>query len=199
MNSRTFKASSAHRLEDPERLKWLPPQEAIGRLSLVPGLTIADIGAGTGYFSIPFAHAVAPDGKVLAVDFQPEMLELLGKKLEAPGAPRNIQLIEGSAERTGLPDGVCDVVFFANIWHELDDTSDVVKEADRILKPEGRIAILDWCHELDGPPGPPAGHRVAESAAIATVEGTGGRIRHSGAFGPYSYLMIATKPANLVR
>jgi len=69
MNTRTFKASDAHRLDDPERLKWLPPDEAIQMLSLEPGMTVADIGAGTGYFSLPFARAIAPEGRVLAWTF----------------------------------------------------------------------------------------------------------------------------------
>src|SRR5690242_15290696 len=126
MNSRTFRAADAQRLEDPERQKWLPVEEAIDALSLSPGMTVADIGAGTGYFAIPFARAVAPSGTVMAVDFQPAMLAILREKLSAPGVPPNIQLVEGSAENTGVPEATCDLVFLANIWHELDDHAAVL-------------------------------------------------------------------------
>ncbi|MCX6621141.1 MAG: methyltransferase domain-containing protein [Acidobacteria bacterium] len=152
MNDRTFKAADAHRLEDPERLKWLPPDDAVRALSIAPGMVIADVGAGTGYFTLPFARAVAPGGRVLAVDLQPGMLSLLGAKLEAPGAPGNVELLEGTASRTGIAGLACDLFFLANIWHELDDAEEVLAEAARTLKRAGRIAILDWRPDVDRPP-----------------------------------------------
>ena len=62
MNDRTFRAADAHRLEEPERLKWLPPDEIMARTGPVSGMTIADIGTGTGYFALPFANAVGRAG-----------------------------------------------------------------------------------------------------------------------------------------
>ena len=194
MNTRTFKASDAHRLDDPERLKWLPPDEAIQTLSLEPGMTVADIGAGTGYFSLPFARAIAPDGRVLAVDLQPEMLAILRGKLQSPGTPANIQLLEGTATQTGIAARRCDLVFLANIWHELDDHAAVLCEMVRILKPGGRIAILDWRHDLASPPGPPADHRVAQHTTTSVLVQAGWHILHSGPFGQYSYLLIGAAP-----
>jgi ubiquinone/menaquinone biosynthesis C-methylase UbiE len=195
MNTRTFKASDAHRLDDPERLKWLPPDEAIQMLSLEPGMTVADIGAGTGYFSLPFARAVAPEGRVLAVDLQPQMLAILRGKLQSPGMPGNIQLLKGTATQTGIAARRCDLVFLANIWHELDDHAAVLCEMVRILKPGGRIAILDWRHDLASPPGPPADHRVAQHTTTSVLVHAGWHIRHSGAFGQYSYLLVGTRPS----
>ena len=74
MNDRLMNASLADRLDDPERLLWLPPAVVIGALSLQSGDSIADIGAGTGYFSLPLAQAAGPLGLVYAVDCQAEML-----------------------------------------------------------------------------------------------------------------------------
>src|ERR1039458_9895939 len=85
MHDRRFPASEAHRLDDPERLLWLPPAAVLGALAVRPGETIADVGAGTGYFSLPLAKAVGPEGKVYAVDAQAEMLSLLRQKLDAAG------------------------------------------------------------------------------------------------------------------
>ncbi len=196
MNSRTFKAADAQRLEDPERQKSLPVQEAIDALALSPGMTVADIGAGTGYFAIPFARAVEPSGTVLAVDFQPGMLAIIREKLGSPDAPRNIGLLEGSAENTGVPASTCDVVFLANIWHELDDHAAVLQEAARILKSGGSIAILDWRHDVTRPPGPPFDHRVSIAQVTAALEDAGCEIRHAGNFGMYNYLVVGTRPAS---
>ena len=93
MHDRVFKHTEAHKLEDPERLRWLPPAEVISHLRLLPGMKIADIGAGTGYFSIPIARAVGDGGRVLAADLQPEMLELLHQKLSQEDALGNIELV----------------------------------------------------------------------------------------------------------
>jgi ubiquinone/menaquinone biosynthesis C-methylase UbiE len=199
MNSRTFKAAGARRLDDPERLKWLPPQEAVSALSIAPGMTIADIGAGTGYFSLPFAQAAGPAGCVLAVDLQPEMLAILREKLASPGSPQNVQLRQGTAEHTGVPEHICDLVFLANIWHELDDHAAVLREAGRILKSEGLIAVLDWRRDLAGPPGPPADDRIAEAETVAALEHAGSVIRRAGAFGWHSYLVLGTRPSASVQ
>ena len=142
MNERTFLASNAHWLDDPARLTWMPPREVVSALELKAGMMIADIGCGTGYFAIPFAREVAPDGHVFAVDMQPGMLEILGKKSRIEGAPSNISLHDGEAISTGLAANSCDLVFLGNIWHELDHALAVLNEARRILHPGGRIAIL---------------------------------------------------------
>jgi ubiquinone/menaquinone biosynthesis C-methylase UbiE len=195
MNSRTFRAADAQRLEDPERQKWLPVEDAIQALGISPGMTVADIGAGTGYFAIPFARAVEPSGSVLAVDFQPGMLAIVREKLNSPEAPRNIRLLEGSAEDTGVPDFACDLVLLANIWHELDDHAAVLREAARILKSDGSIAVLDWQQDVTRPPGPPLDHRVSLAQTKATLEDAGCNVRHAGGFGPHNYLVIGSRPA----
>jgi ubiquinone/menaquinone biosynthesis C-methylase UbiE len=189
MNERTFDPGGAHRLENPERLLWLPPRELSTRLGLKSGMVIADIGAGTGFFALPFARAVAPEGKVWAVDLQPEMLALLEEKLRQESAPHNISPLQGSAADTGLTDHGCDLAFLANIWHELDHTADVLSEMRRILRPSGRVAILDWRADLPSPPGPPQHHRVNSAAIVATLQSGGWREVTASPFGTYSHLV----------
>jgi|SRR5580704_6090639 SAM-dependent methyltransferase len=121
MNDRVFKHTHAHKLEDPERLKWLPPSEVLSRLHLTKGVRVADVGAGTGYFSLPIAKAVGETGKVFAVDVQQEMLDKLRLKLEQPDSPQNLSLHLGAAGQLPLADDSVDLAFYANIWHELDD------------------------------------------------------------------------------
>jgi ubiquinone/menaquinone biosynthesis C-methylase UbiE len=127
MNDRLMDVSLANRLDNLERLLWLPPAMVIGALAVQPGDTIADIGAGTGYFSLPLAHAIGPLGQVYAVDCQAEMLGRLQFKLDT-GNISNIQAVLAEADSTGLPNTSCDLVFMANVWHEFADRSAVLLE-----------------------------------------------------------------------
>ena len=120
MHDKRFPASQAERLDNPERLLWLPPAEVIGALAVHTGEAIADVGAGTGYFSLPLASAVGAAGKVYAVDGQSEMLARLKVKL-SQAEFTNIELIHAEAEQTGLPAFSCDLFFLANLWHEIED------------------------------------------------------------------------------
>ncbi len=192
MNQRTFQASNAQRLDDPRRLLWIPPDEVISRLGLKPGMVVADIGAGTGFLALPFARAVGPGGMVWAVDVQPAMLKILEEKLHREGAPDNIGLRVGQATDTGLPDGSCDLAFLGNIWHELDEPGTVLAELRRILRPDGRVAILDWRTDVPYPPGPPPEHRVAPSSTEARLKGDNWRNVSFCHLGPYSYLLVAS-------
>jgi ubiquinone/menaquinone biosynthesis C-methylase UbiE len=189
-NERTFNVTDVHKLEDPERPKWLPPDEAVRLLGLKAGVTVADVGAGTGYFAIPFAGAVA---QVYAVDPQPELLAILKDKLRQPGMPSNILLVQGTAAATELPSACCEVVFLANVWHELDEHRAVLREAARVLTPGGRIGILDWRIDMAGPPGPPAQHRISMEEVIAMLRSEGWGTRHSDPLGRYSYMVVASR------
>jgi ubiquinone/menaquinone biosynthesis C-methylase UbiE len=193
-NERTFHARDAAKLDDPSRLAYLPPGEAAAALGLMPGMIIADIGAGTGYFSIPFARRIGPLGRVFAVDLQREMLQLLHAKLEAAAERERIELMEGMASETHLPDSSCDLAFLANIWHELDDRESVLAEAARILRTGGRIAILDWRPEASGPPGPAAGHRVSPTEVESFLTRCRWTVDQSSFFGRYSYIVMAKAP-----
>ncbi len=113
----------------------MPVDEILAHLPVSAEATVADIGAGTGYFAIPLARRVQ---RVLAVDVQPRMLELLRNKLLQPGSPRNLELVEGSAASTSLASARCDLVFLANVWHEIDNSDDVLAEMRRIFETRGQ-------------------------------------------------------------
>jgi ubiquinone/menaquinone biosynthesis C-methylase UbiE len=189
MHERRFNPSRAHLLEDPERKEWLPPDEVIAALHLREGEDIADLGAGTGFFALPMAKALGSGGRVFAVDVAPEMLARLRSRLTEAGI-ENVQCFEGEASSTGLSSACADVVFMANVWHEFDDHAEVLAEARRLLKPGGRIAILDWRPDAEPGHGPPVGHRIAASAAEASMEAAGLVIRFDGNVGRYSWLLI---------
>ncbi len=166
----------------------MPVDEILSYLPLHADATVADIGAGTGYFAIPLAQRVQ---RVLAVDVQPEMLELLRKKLSQPGLPRNIECIEGSAAGTSLNSSTCDAAFLANVWHEIEDTGAVLNEVRRILKPDGIVGILDWRPDVDRPPGPPLDHRVAPGTVAKTLTAAGWAPNVVQNVGRYSYMVVA--------
>jgi ubiquinone/menaquinone biosynthesis C-methylase UbiE len=192
MNPRTFQPAHAHRLEDPQRLLWMPPQEVIGRLDLRPGMAIADIGAGTGFFALPFARMVGEVGMVWAVDLQPSMLKMLEEKLRQEGHPGNVGLRQGDAANTGLTDRSCDRAFLGNLWHELDDPRAVLSEVRRVLRPGGRIGILDWRSGAPYPPGPPPEDRVPSSETEALLKAEGWHNLACSELGPHSYLLVAS-------
>ncbi len=193
MHDRQFPASEAYKLDNPERLLALPPAEVIGALGVRPGETVADVGAGTGYFSLPLAQAVGAQGKIYAVDAQPEMLALLRQKFNESG-PFNIEAVVAGAESTGLPDAGCDLVFLANVWHEFADREAVLRESERILKPGGRVAILDWRPDVERVGGPPIEHRLDPSDAAYRMSSVGFLRATSSNIGRYSWLVQGEKP-----
>jgi ubiquinone/menaquinone biosynthesis C-methylase UbiE len=194
-NQKTFNPADAYKLDDPQRPSYMPREEVVEALHLSSGMNIADIGAGTGYFALPFARAVTPAGRVFAVDLQRAMLNLLEAKLGEPDAPKNIELIEAAADWTSLSKGSCDRVFLGNVWHEFADHSAVLAEVGRVLRPAGTLAILDWRTGVSSPPGPPPDHRIAQSDAEATLKREGWKIQQSALCGNYSYLIVASAPA----
>jgi ubiquinone/menaquinone biosynthesis C-methylase UbiE len=188
MHERRFHASQAHRLDDPARLVWLPPDEVIAALGIQPGDAVADIGAGTGYFALPLARALGPRGRLWAVDAQAEMLSLLKQKLDASDLP-HVELVCAEADQTGLPDAACSLVFLANVWHEVEDRAAVLREFRRILAPGGRVAILDWRPDVEPVGGPPLAHRIASSDAVREMRLAGFDKCASAESGRYSWLV----------
>ena len=190
MHERRFAASQAHRLDDPQRQAWLPPAEVLNALARRSGETVADVGAGTGYFTLPLARAVGPDGKVYAVDAQTEMLTWLKSKLDREGLA-NVELVHAEADQTGLPEASCNLYFLANVWHELEDCGAVAREARRVLKAVGRIAILDWRPDVNPENGPPLAHRLDPSHAANHLHAAGFELAVTVTIGRYSWLVQA--------
>lgn len=196
MNDRLFNASTAQRLDDPERLIWLPPAIVIDALAVRPGDAIADIGAGTGYFSLPLAQAAGSLGQVHAVDSQAEMLGHLQFKLDK-GSISNIRMVNAVADSTGLPNASCDLVFMANVWHEFADRTAVLREASRILNTRGRIAVLDWRPDVEAVHGPPLHHRISASDALNDLQSSGFAEVKQSNVGIYSWLVQGLMPREM--
>ncbi len=187
-HERMFHHEHAHVLDDADRQRWLPSADVIRDLGLRAGMRVADIGAGTGYFALPIARAVGPSGIVFAVDLQLEMLEKLRARLE-PSLP--ITLVNGDAARTTLDEGSVDLAFMANVWHEVDDRAVALAELARIIKPGGRVAILDWRTDVEPAPGPPLAHRIPAVETERALAEAGWQVtRPTRLVGPYEYLVL---------
>jgi len=136
------------RLERPDRLPGLKLNEVVACLKLKPGDVVADIGSGVGVFTIAFAKAVAPSGKALAVDIWPDLLAYVDQKAKKQGV-NNLQTILAAREDPKLPKGQVDVVFFHDVFHNMNDRQGYLKILASYLKPTSRIAIVE--QEYDDP------------------------------------------------
>jgi predicted methyltransferase len=136
------------RLERPERIPGLKVDEVIASLKLKPGDVIADIGAGAGAYTIPFAKAVAPSGKALAVDIWPELLDYVNEKA-AKQKVTTLQTVLAVLDDPKLPKGQVDIAFFHDVFHNANDRQAYLRVLVSELKPGGRIAIVE--QEFDDP------------------------------------------------
>ncbi len=112
-------------------------------LALTPGLVVADIGAGTGYLARRMATAVAPSGKVLAVDVQPEMIKML-QALAAKDGLSNIVPSLGADDDVRLPAGTVDLAIMVDVYHELAFPREVLTSIVKALKPGGRVVFIEY-------------------------------------------------------
>jgi SAM-dependent methyltransferase len=136
------------RLERPDRIPGLRLDDVIACLEIGPGDVVADIGAGTGAFSLPFAKAVAPSGRVLAQDLWPDLMDYIGEKAKREGVT-NLETVLGTGDDPMLPAGQVDVVFFHDVFHNIIDREAYLRVLVGALTPTGRIAIIE--QEFDDP------------------------------------------------
>jgi ubiquinone/menaquinone biosynthesis C-methylase UbiE len=122
------------------------------------------------------------------------MLDYLRKKLAQPTMPHNIELMKGEATSTSLPDACCDVVFISAVWHEIDEAGPVLGEFARILKPSGRLVLIDWGPDGIRPPGPPLEHRVAVQTVRDTLTESKWKTVFAEQLNSSIYLLVAQRP-----
>ena len=129
--------------EGSSRDGWQQTDVVIASLGLAPGARVADIGAGSGYFTRPLARAVAPGGKVYAVDVDADMNERLRGQLADEGI-ENVEIVLGDYDDPKLPDGGVDLVFTSNAFHHIEDRPAYFRNLKQDLAPGGRVAIVDY-------------------------------------------------------
>ncbi|OFW04974.1 MAG: hypothetical protein A3G20_08820 [Acidobacteria bacterium RIFCSPLOWO2_12_FULL_59_11] len=130
------------RMERPGRVAGLKVDEVIAKLQLKPGDIVADIGSGSGSFSIPMARAIAPNGTLYAVDIDQKMLDYVSEKAKKEGVT-NIRTVLGEYDDPKLPVKDVDVAFFHRVLHMIEHRQAYVNATAKYLKPDGRIVVID--------------------------------------------------------
>jgi len=158
--------ASAKSFDSAARDAWQLPDRVIAALDLKPGQTVADIGSGTGYFSIRLAQS-PPAPKVYGADIEPAMVEYLRQRAAKEGI-NNVIAVRAAADSPNLPEPV-DLVLIVDTYHHIGDREEYFRKLRSSLKPEGRVAIIDF--KPDSPEGPPKEFRFAPEAAEMSAAG----------------------------
>ncbi|HVA38690.1 MAG TPA: class I SAM-dependent methyltransferase [Candidatus Dormibacteraeota bacterium] len=181
-----FDPTRAARLEDPERLTYLPVEDVLELLDAPRDACVIDFGTGTGVYAIAIARARS-DLRIVALDEQPEMLALLRAKPDAarlgnlePVGPEAVATLRGCAQR----------ILAINVLHELGD--DALHHVGELLAPAGRAVFIDWNADADRPVGPPSDHVYAPVEARARLEANGFRVASAERLFAYHFALVAT-------
>lgn len=159
-------------------------------LDLEPGDVVADIGAGTGYFTFRISPLVS-EGKVLAVDIQPEMLEIIQNKIKEKGAD-NIKTILGSVENPSLPKGSVDLVLLVDAYHEFSHPYEMMSSIATSLAPAGRVVLVEYKTEDPEIMIKPR-HKMTEEQAVKEMRAVGLKLKENKQLLPQQHMMIFTK------
>ena len=174
--------------DDPKRAEWQKPSELVAALGIRGGQSVADLGAGTGYFSRYLAAAVGERGTVFAVETEPNMVARLRERSESERTA-NVVPILASFDNPRLPPAAVDLVLVVDTYHHIDDRLAYLRRLARVLRRGGRIAIVDW-EKRDLPVGPPMDHKLAREQVITEMESAGYELRDAPAVLPYQYVLI---------
>src|SRR5690348_7205969 len=155
--------------DDPARDAWQQPDRVIAALALAPTMTVADVGAGTGYFTVRLARAV-PQGEVIATDIEPDMVRYLGERARREHLP-NVKTVLAGADDPHLAPASVDRILVVDVWHHLADRARYAAGLARALRPGGKIAVVDFTAAATR--GPPRHHRLAPEAIAADLRGAG--------------------------
>jgi ubiquinone/menaquinone biosynthesis C-methylase UbiE len=184
--------SGAEWLDREEREREEQPEKAIAQLNLKPGMMVADVGAGTGYYSLRMAKVVAPGGVVYANDIQPGMLDKLSERATAAHVT-NIVTILGSEADPKLPAGKLDLVLLVDVYHELSRPQRMLEGIQESLKPGGRLVLLEFRKEDPSVPIRPE-HKMSVEEVKAEVTPEGFRFEKVVDKLPWQHIIFFRKP-----
>ncbi|HEV8724534.1 MAG TPA: methyltransferase domain-containing protein [Candidatus Binatia bacterium] len=175
-------------LEDPKRDAYQKPHEVLTALNLKPGEVIADIGAGSGYFTFRLAHQVSAKGKIYAVDVSPDMILHINRRIRELKAT-NVVAVLADPDDPLLPDHSVNRFFFSDSWHHIDNQTKYLSLMKKMLKPNGEVVMIDF-HKKDLPVGPPMQMKIAREDLIKQMNSNGFRLAKEHTFLPYQYFLV---------
>ncbi|OIP64632.1 MAG: hypothetical protein COV32_00960 [Candidatus Yonathbacteria bacterium CG10_big_fil_rev_8_21_14_0_10_43_136] len=170
------------------------PEENIKALGVHDGMVIADLGAGTGAYTLPLAEKVGESGRVYAVEVQKDFLTNIKDEATRRGL-KNVELLWGNIENLGgtkIKDGACDAVIISNVLFQAEDKSGLLREASRILKVGGKLFLIDWADSF-GNLGPTSKMVVTKDSARALCEEEGFVLKNEVPVGEHHYGLLLFK------
>ena len=177
------------RLEDPKRDDWQKPEAVLKALNIREGQMIADIGAGSGYFTLRLARAVGEKGRVFAVDVEEGMVTHLQQRLAKENV-KNVHAMRVPPHDPLLIDGSLDLAFVCDVYHHIEERDGYLRKLRKALKPDGRIVIIDF-YQKETPVGPPMSMRLSEETVQKELLAAGLKVTEKLTFLPYQYILIA--------
>ncbi len=175
--------------DNSERRKWQNPEAILADIGLRPGLTFIDIGCGGGFFTAPAARIVGKRGKVYGIDINPHYIKELGE-LAARENLSNLRLTVGKAEEVVLCESCADIIFLGVVLHDFEVAARVLQNANKMLKPAGRLVNLDWKKEpMDL--GPRLQKRFSVDYAAHLIKTAGFKVVSVKEVGSYHYMIVA--------
>lgn len=177
-------------LDDPERTAWQKPEEVVAMMGLYPGMVVADIGAGTGYFIPHLSRAVGETGRVLALDVEEEMVRYMDTLVENEEII-NVKPRAVPPDDPSLPPAGVDRVLIVNTWHHIADRVTYAGKIAEGLAPAGTVWIVDFTKE--SPMGPPPSERVSPETVVAELSAGGLAAESVPSDLPYQYVVVGRR------
>jgi 2-polyprenyl-3-methyl-5-hydroxy-6-metoxy-1,4-benzoquinol methylase len=178
-------------LERDERRDFQKPEEVMKALNLKNGERVADIGAGSGYFTVPVARAVGPTGRVLALDIRQEMLDYLDFRLRAEGL-ENVDLKKVEPDDPLLPKGSVDTILMVDVLHYIKERTAYARKLREALSPGGRLIVIDYRPKPfeERPWGPPPEQQMSKESVDEDMAGAGFAPAEVFDFLPEQYFVV---------
>jgi cyclopropane fatty-acyl-phospholipid synthase-like methyltransferase len=156
--------------DDPERDEWQMPAHVVELLAIEPGMTVVDLGAGTGYFLPHLAAAVGPEGRVVALDVEPNMVRHMEERIAREGIA-NVEARVAATDDPGLDPGSVDRVLIVDTWHHIEGRERYAARLRDALRAGGTVTIVDFTRE--SPHGPPPAMRLSAEAVVEELRAAG--------------------------
>ena len=175
-------------LEDPHRESYQKPNDVLDALALKPGEVVADIGAGSGYFTLRFSNTIGVSGQIYAVDVSPDMIDYINRRILETGA-KNVTTVMAAADDPRLPDASVDRIFICDTWHHIENRPQYLARLRKVLRAGGQIIMIDF-QKRELPVGPPVDMKIAREDLIQQMESAGFHLAQEHAFLPYQYFLV---------
>jgi predicted methyltransferase len=191
-HARLFPPQNLGELEGPDRDAYQRPDQIMDALLIGEGSTVADLGAGGGWFTVRLAQRVGPNGQVYAEDIQPQMIAAIERRVQRE-ALRNVKTVLGTPTDPGIPGRSLDAVLIVDTYHEMEQPVTLLRNLAKSLKPAGVIGIVNYKKDGGGP-GPAMEERVDPEQVIRDARAAGLELRKRENFLRYEYLLTFGVP-----